>query len=516
MKFCFLLFAFLHVLNAFSQEKYIVFFKNKAGVNYSPLEYLHSKAIERRIIHGIDLMDSTDFPVSELYINVVKQIATSYKAESRWLNASIIFADEVQFALIAQLPFVKGVEKLSNSKNQTVAGYSDETTPVLKQDQLSFFEAEYFIKNNLDGSGIRVAIFDAGFPNVNKHEAFEHIRKRNGIIKTYDFIKNKENVFEYSSHGTAVLSCIAGLKNGKPLGCATGAEFLLARTEYGKIEPFSEEENWLLAAEWADKNGAQIINSSLGYTHKRYFTEDMNGKKSLVARAALIAASKGMLVVNAAGNEGAGDWKTIGTPADADSILTVGGIDKNTGTHIGFSSYGPSADFRLKPNVCAVGNVEAAKPKGYGPTQGTSFSSPLTAGFAACVLQLNPKLKCQELLHEIEHSSNLYPYYDYAHGYGVPKASYFFDEKKNGNTFKIKVENELLKIENLNLANEASLKTKGVLLYYHIAYKNMVLKEYSVIRIYSEDDFKFNLSSLNSGETIRIHINGTTQEYTKQ
>ena len=506
---------FFCFFSAFSQEKYLVYYKNKAGTQYSPKGYLDSKAIERRLIHGVDLMDSTDFPVAENYVNAIKEIVSNYKTESRWLNASIVFANETQIELISKLPFVKEIEKISVFQNQSVTEFNVDTVSSLKQDQLSFFEAEYFRKNKLDGYGIRVAVFDAGFPNVNKHEAFEHIRKRNGIIKTFDFIKNRENVYGHSSHGTSVLSCIAGMKGDKPLGCATGAEFLLARTEYGQIEPFSEEENWLLAAEWADKNGAQIINSSLGYTHKRYFTEDMDGKKSLVARAALIAASKGILVVNAAGNEGSTDWKKIGTPADADSILTVGGIDKNTGTHIGFSSYGPSADFRLKPNVCAVGNVEAAKPNGFGPTQGTSFSSPLTAGFAACVLQLNPKLKCQELLHEIETSSTLFPYYDYAHGYGVPKASYFFDKKQGGDSFKIKIENDLLKLDNLSLKADAGSQASNTLLYYHISYKNNVLKEYSLIKISSENDFQFNLSSLNSGETIRIHINGTTQEYTK-
>ena len=168
------------------------------------------------------------------------------------------------------------------------------------------------------------------------------------------------------------------------MGLATGANFLLAITEVSS-EPFSEEENWLAAVEWAYKNGADIISSSLGYTNNRYFTKDMDGKKSFVVKAASLAARKGMLVINAAGNDGDSEWKVISTPADADSILTIGGVSPETNLHINFSSYGPTADGRMKPNVSAFGEAVVANTKGNVEIAfGTSFATPLVAGFAAC------------------------------------------------------------------------------------------------------------------------------------
>ena len=195
-------------------------------------------------------------------------------------------------------------------------------------------------------------------------------------------------------------------------------------------EPFKEEVWWMQAMEWADKNGAQVINSSLGYGKDRYYTKAMDGT-SYVAKAANMAARKGIVVCNSAGNEGDDrQWKTIITPGDADSILTVGGITHSLTNyrHINFSSYGPTADGRLKPNVCNFGYARVANVSGddeYTWVYGTSFSSPLTAGFVACAVQMRPNLTSMEMKKEVERSADLYPYFDYAMGYGVPQASYF-------------------------------------------------------------------------------------------
>ena len=207
------------------------------------------------------------------------------------------------------------------------------------------------------GKGIRICIIDAGFPEVDESQLFEHIRNNNRIIKTWDFKKNKPDVYRYNSHGTSVLSCIAGVYNGKKVGMATDAEFLLARTERVTYEGIAEEEDWLEAVEWADKNGADIINSSLGYTKAAHFLEDMDGNTTIISRAANLAARKGILVVNAAGNEGRSEWKYVAAPGDADSALTVGGINPWTGLHTSFSSYGPNARHHLKPNVSAFGHA---------------------------------------------------------------------------------------------------------------------------------------------------------------
>jgi len=321
--------------------------------------------------------------------------------------------------------------------------------------QLLRMQGEMFAENNIDGKGVRIAVFDGGFPSVDKHEIFSHLRDNNQIIKTWNFPNKKEYVYSWSSHGTMTLSCIAGVyqtaEGVKKLGLATGAEFLLARTEVNP-EPFKEEIWWTQAMEWADQNGADIISSSLGYGKDRYYTKDMDGT-SYVARAANMAARKGMLVFNSMGNEADDNsWKVLITPADADSVISVGGIDDSLDRyrHINFSSFGPTADGRRKPNVVAFGHAYVANPKG-GMTMayGTSFSCPLAAGFGACAWQTKRNLTAMQMKEEIEKSGDIYPYFDYALGYGVPQASYFVEgEKKEAEpTFKFEKEGNSLKIK---------------------------------------------------------------------
>jgi len=309
-----------------------------------------------------------------------------------------------------------------------------------------------------------------------------------------------------------VLSNIAGVYKGKPIGLATEAEFLLARTEIA-TEPFAEEEYWLEAVEWADKNGADIINSSLGYTNQRYFNYQMDGT-SLVARAGNLAAKKGILVVNAAGNEGdLKYWKYIGTPADADSVLSIGGIDPETGYHMSFASYGPTADGRRKPNVSAFAYAVVADKEGLTRAYGTSFACPLTTGFAACVLQMHKEYTAMQLFHEIEKSAYLYPYYDYAHGYGIPQASYFFKENKSQTVagFRVSLSKGILEVDMLN---PVSCSLKKNYMYYHISDKNGKLKEYNLIEVYQKKALELNIAKFDKTDIIRIHYKGYTYEKT--
>lgn len=502
-----------------AQKKYCIYFNDKKNTSYNPYEYLDQKAIARRIKHGISLYDSTDFPLNEMYVNTVTELVDSVFTQSRWLNALISLASENNIEKIKKLPFVKNVELISNSTFVSAGSTPDFDSALndieyekLKQ-QTGIFNPDKFIDNNINGKGVRIAIFDLGFPTVDVSPAFEHIRKQNHIIKTYDFVKKSENVYAHGMHGTMVLSCVAGMAGEKRIGLATEAEFLLARTEYTNREPYSEEYNWLAAAEWADKNGADIINSSVGYTEKRYFIEDMVGK-SFIARAANMAARKGMLVINAAGNEGAGKWKTIITPADADSVLTVGAIDPTSGLRATFSSYGPTYDKRLKPNVCAAGLVVVASPTGLTESQGTSFASPLVAGFAACVMQCKPQLKAMELFSEIQKSGSLYPYYDYAHGYGVPQASYFMDGRKNTDIecpFEIIRTDMTVEIKFKKIYIENELNTSNGLLYFHIENPDVYLNKYSVVSVYSETPVELSISSYKPGSILRVHFDKWNQ-----
>ena len=464
----FLIAAFLLICGTMmAQDKcFWVFFTDKNGTQFDPYSYFDTKAIERYQKCGADLYDISNYPLNDSYVNAVNAYSKEVFGESRWLNAVGVEATDDNAALIAQLPFVARVQEIV-SNGMTAANpslregttmQSDLETSDLLADQVKRFGGQYFVDKGINGKGLRICVMDGGFPKVNTHPAFKHLRDNNQIIKTYNFPNKKEDVYGWNTHGTMVLSCIAGITDkGQMLGLATGAEFLLARTEI-EPEPFKEEVWWAQGAEWADKNGADIINSSLGYGKDRHWTKDMDGR-SYVAKTANKAVVKGILVCNSAGNEGDDKhWMTIITPADAENVLCVGGIEANLHyyNHIGFSSYGPSADKRLKPNVVAFGHALAAKPSGgFEYVDGTSFSSPLTAGFCACAWQTKRDLTALQMKAEIEKSADLYPYYDYAYGYGVPQAAYFTgDLKPAERSFNLVQEKDGVKIDFPKLVDE--------------------------------------------------------------
>lgn len=418
--------------NLWSQD-YWVFFKDKNGSAFDPYVYFDAKAIERRFVINYCLDDPSDFPISPAYIETVACAADSVIGESRWFNAVAVRRPDIE--KIKRLPFVNSVREIIYTRRSSICAFNDEISErysfeVLMEKQKERMGGLFFERENINGKGVRVAVFDAGFTGVDKHAAFSRIRKEKRIIKTYDFVKKKNDVYNYDTHGAMAFSAIGGEHEGRPIGLATGAEFLLARTELSDEEPFSEELNWLAAAEWADKLGADVINSSLGYTDDRYTYKDMNGHNVFVTRAANLAVAKGMLVVNAAGNEGSNGWKYVAAPADGDSVLAVGGIDPLSDKRISFSSIGPTFDNRLKPNVCAYGVVAVCGGKDCIMGPGTSFSCPLVTGFAACVKQKYPQASAMELFRIIEKSGDLYPYFDYAFGFGVPQAQNVLDTNR--------------------------------------------------------------------------------------
>lgn len=425
-------------VNAFAQDCYWVFLSDKNNTTFDPYSYFDAKAIERYRLNGADLNDISNYPLNSSYVDQIDQLATEEVGSSRWFNAIAVMATPTQILEIENLPFVVRTQMIQSSAQ--LASIQAQPTPrttadYIPSDQLVRQQGSLFKAKGIDGRGIRIAVFDGGFPKVNTHEAFKHLRDNHQIIKTWNFCNKKEDVYGWSTHGTMVLSCIAGIRHDSiQLGLATGAEFLLARTEVD-AEPFKEEVWWMQAMEWADKNGAQIISSSLGYGKERHYTTDMDGT-SYVAKAANMAVRKGMVVCNSAGNEGDDkNWYTIITPADADSVICVGGIENDLikYKHISFSSYGPTADGRMKPDLCNFGFANVASPKGddqYEWVYGTSFSCPLTSGFVACAMQAHPKRTAMQMKREVIESCDLYPYTDYAFGHGVPQASYFTDSKK--------------------------------------------------------------------------------------
>ena len=513
-----ILFFLIHLsgkINA--QEHYWVFFTDKNDVNFDPHSYFDQKAIDRRAKNNISLYDKTDYPLNQHYVEMIASKVINLRKQIRWINAVSVQANPDQIAEINTLPFVaktSTITQYSTISATKIDTFLTDDEQQLLTAQIEHMQGNLFAEKGYNGKGIRIAIFDAGFPTVDVNPAFEHIRKNKRIIKTWDFARNKENVYANNIHGTMVMSCIAGMVGDKKLGLATDAEFLLARTEIN-TEKFKEEENWLAAVEWADKNGADIINSSLGYTHDRYFKYQMDGETSLVSRAANMAASKGILVVNAIGNDGGNEWKILGAPADADSVLSIGGINPVTLFHTSFSSFGPTADNRLKPNLVAFGHAIVAKKYKLAESQGTSFAAPLVAGFAACAWQAKPELTGMEMFKEMEQIGNLAPYFDYAHGYGVPSATKFFDECDLDTISPIQFEtsNGYLNILiDKNFIDKKS-KTCNNYLFYHIEDNEHVLAKYWLIDVYQREAAKISFSELKKGNIIRAHYKGYTLEY---
>ena len=522
---------FFFPLIAESQQQWMVYFKDKQRNGFNPYEYFDARTIERRILAGLPVDDPTDWPVNNTWVDEITPLVQDVIFTSRWFNAVAVEASPLQMARVMELPFVLDAEYVEPSILMVSAYNEYDTTmdfdeEIVLKGQLSTLGVDAWQKAGITGKGIRIAIFDVGFDHADLVPAFDHIRSEKRLIATRDFTKrgNSENVYYGNGHGTQVWSCIAGRIGDLQIGLATGAEFLLAKTEKNS-EKFSEELNWLAAAEWADKNGADIINSSLGYTYKRYFNWQMDGRTSFISRAANMAARKGMLVVNAAGNEGSGKWHYVGAPADADSVLSVGGINPATGYHTSFSSYGPTSDKRMKPNVSAYGHVTAAAPAGLTSTQGTSFSSPLVAGFAACAWQTNRSLTNMQLFQEIEKSGSLYPYFDYAHGYGVPQANYFtgadrvtvsptFELIETNDTLRIKAKSELSGSVLPELSPDAETFTpeptpQGInYFYYNIMDAAGVIESYYVLNVTDPEVLTIIKSDYPGGKILNIHYAG--------
>lgn len=498
------------------QTSYWVFLKDKRGSNFNPYAYFSSHTIERRLQWNECLEDSTDFAVSNDYLQALQCYSDTILFASRWFNAVALQTKEID--VIAQLPFVKYYRPIIYTTQKSVCqiltlehiNFTRFTE--LAEKQLERMGGNAFKAQNLTGKGVRIAIFDAGFSGVDKHEAFSHIRKAKRIIKTYDFVRQKNDVFNYDTHGAMAFSAIAGITENTPLGLATEAEFLLARTELSDEEPFSEELNWLAAAEWADKHGADIINSSLGYTDDRYQYKNMNGTDVFVTRAANMAVAKGMLVVNAAGNEGSDAWKYVAAPADGDSVLAVGGIDPSTNLRIYFSSIGPTYDRRMKPNVSAFGLVSVCGGKHCTMGPGTSFACPLVSGFAACVKQLYPNMKPMELFRLIEKSGDLYPYFDYNLGFGVPTAQRALDtlliHKPLTPTFELIERNDTFFVK-LKDFSDTNLQQH---FRYHIQSVKGDLDIYETLPVRKIENFFIDRKRYqNQAATLRVFFNGYMQ-----
>ncbi|MEN9699906.1 MAG: hypothetical protein RLZZ301_1104 [Bacteroidota bacterium] len=425
--------------------------KNNSPYSVSaPQAFLSERAIYRRFNAQIDI-NSQDLPVNETYVAQVAAIpGVTVLNRSRWFNAlSISCTDSTQLALVQALPFVQSIDlvlKLNKPSPTTgsISEYNSESYTKsaidisnlahypygLAYGQQHLHELEALHQLNYLGQGMHIAIIDAGFENAPNMPCFEALFNEHRVLSTVDFVNHDGDVYADHFHGTAVLSTIAARQDGIYMGSAPLASFHLLRSEDANSEYLIEEANWVSAAEYADSVGADIINTSLGYTTFDDSTQNhtyaqFDGHSTLIAKAANMAASRGILVVSSAGNSGADPWKYISTPADADSVLTVGASD-SLGHYAFFSSVGPAADGDIKPNVASVGyQTYVYLPYGDFPVQanGTSFSSPLMAGMAACLWQSKIGLYGLDnitILHLIEASASQYQSPDSLLGYGIP------------------------------------------------------------------------------------------------
>lgn len=316
---------------------------------------------------------------------------------------------------------------------------SDSSYYGLAFNQINMLKGQYLHLLGYQGEGIMIAVLDAGFNNTNVLDAFKELYAENRIIATHDFVEGDEDVYSGASHGTSVLSTIALNLPGSFVGTAPDADFVLLRTEYGPSELIIEEENWIAGAEFADSIGADIFTTSLGYTTfddstMNHDATQLDGNTARITRGADIAASKGIIVVNSAGNEGANPWKYISFPSDGDSVFCIGAVDPN-GICAGFSGRGPSSDGRVKPNVVAQGKSAALLYSSgiLGINDGTSYSAPIIAGMMACLRQAVPDKSNFELYQAVEKCSSLYDNPNDSMGYGIPDfycaLNYLTDDK---------------------------------------------------------------------------------------
>lgn len=419
--------------DVFSQEsRWLVKFVDRPDTIVHLENDYHPKAIARRKSQGFS---PSDYPVSERYISHVRASGADVCHPLRWFNGVSCLASPDEISLIQTLPFVDEVVPLGEMSTEISEIGDGDFINWRQSNQRAVHDGELLEDKGLTGKGMRIAVLDVGFKGIGSTTELDHLFENNQVEKTWDFIRNKEQLGGRSSHGTSVLACMAGISNHEPLGFAKDATYLLAVTERSGADLSNEEDHWLAAIEWADRNGVDVVNSSLGYTYHRYFQADMNGHTSLVSEAALMAARKGILVVVAAGNEGNKNWEVIATPADTDSILSIGGIDRNDHQRISFSSFGPTADGRLKPELVAFGEVTTANGDGLIEMHGTSFASPLLAGFAAAIWQAFPDDSNMQLRQKLMESGHLFPFFNYSLGYGIPKACNIFEPYDVGPTF---------------------------------------------------------------------------------
>lgn len=404
-----------------------------------PSAFLSDRAIKRREFFHKPI-DETDLPVNPHYISKIKKTGVKIHSQSKWLNGiTITTSDSVKIAAIKKFPFVKTIEYTGKIKPcHTNEQEKHDITSKMPEKANEYGEANGQIHqvkathlHNLGyrGKDIYIGMLDGGFVGTDNLPIYEQMIYEGRLIATKNFAHPEKDIFTQSSHGTEVLSIMALNMPNKFIGTAPEASYILLCTENTDSEFLVETDNWIAGLEFADSLGVDIINSSLGYTTfddpaMNFTYTDMNGRNNRISRAASMAIHKGIIIVNSAGNDGNKEWKYINAPADAEHIITVGSITSDNQPS-SFSSYGPSADGRIKPELVAQGTQTALiNNSGNAYNSGTSFSTPIITGTTACFLQA-AKTTCQhisieEICRIIFESASSFDEPTEQMGYGIP------------------------------------------------------------------------------------------------
>ena len=434
-------------------SRYIIQLKDKAGTPFStsnPQQFLSQRSIDKRIKYNIPI-DESDLPITPAYIDSIRLTGNVIILNlSKWLNQVCIqTTDAAALAKINLLSFVKVTSPIAartinevTPKNKVLDStyssipFTAAERPQSPTDYYNYGQSytqvhlqntDFLHNHGFRGEGMELAIADAGFYHYQSLPTFDSVRNNNQILGSWDFVANEASVNEDAAHGMNCFSTIAANMPGLFVGTAPKTSFYLFRTEDVSSEYPVEEQNFAAAAERADSLGVDVLSVSLGYTtfdnsSFNYTYANMDGNTTIAARAADFAAKKGMMVVVAAGNDGNSTWHYIATPADAGSVITIGAVDANR-QPAGFSSYGPTSDGRIKPDVAAIGvNAVVANPNTGNPAfgNGTSFACPIMAGTATCLWQAFPELNNMQVIDALRQSADRFTIPDNRTGYGIP------------------------------------------------------------------------------------------------
>ncbi len=440
------LILFLFITSAaFSQvEDAWVYFKDKPNSQTylnNPLTMLTQRALDRRIAQNISL-DISDVPIYQSYIDQITSSAgITVKAKSKWLNCLHVRGTQANInalILVSSVDHVDFANRLLNTAKITSV-QRRKSEPINKTlektinfnygtsaNQIQMLKGDLLHQLNYTGLGKIIAVLDAGFPNVNTAQPFQRLFTNNSILGGYDYVNKSDNFYTGDSHGTLVLSTMGGFTEGQLVGTAPDAKYYLFITEDDNSENPIEESNWVEAAEEADRIGADIITSSLGYfgydnPNYNHTYSDMTGNSAFASKGANIAFSKGIVVIASAGNEAQTSEPHVGVPAEATNVLAIGAV-KADKTYAAFSSIGPSFDNRVKPDVMAQGQASVLSDVSGTITtaNGTSFSGPILAGMVACLWQAFPEKTNQEIKQLITQSADRYAAPTVQFGYGIP------------------------------------------------------------------------------------------------